>query len=617
MKGFLTLITVLIVCSTAWSQNEDAAGSILINPVSMVAYANLTTSQCGTTTYNLGASTSSQIPAGISGVMGNDVWFHFVAVSEVAKIKVCNPSGFNVALELWNSTATGTPIAAANANNAGAKEVICANSLVMGNTYKVRVGRSDSNGSGTFSIIYEHLAVEIRSGFFPDPPGAATCYDFATNFQRTPISYSVGSTRWKFVDGAGTVYGPYTGTSLFNFGQAPELCETIGSVTAFVEVQANDADCGTIWWGYSVGRNMIVCTPCPTITSPVNNSTYCGIYSTAFTASYVGANFQYQFRFITDNGQTEFITPWSAANGNNFLTSTLPFSNYFRYGKTYSVYVRAKRCATNPAWCGPYTFYTCSFPYANFTNTNAGGMPNYCVWRNKPGPQIETGSIPGMDQYRFRLMPVNPCASNPFLPTGASITTGWGNNNFFYPASYPIPLGQVYILQAQCRVVPSTFTNPYGQLTTIPGQQSDWGWPCFVGFRNSSSPSEGSTITCCSFPTPSSMMLPEEYLGEHRWTEFYELEEEPQPVFDSGKLSIIGYYGNEISIKTSESLLIGDGIIEIYELNGRLIHSMRIAAIHENEVATIATREELANGIYLITLTTPQGRVTEKLLIAR
>ena len=113
------------------------------------------------------------------------------------------------------------------------------------------------------------------------------------------------------------------------------------------------------------------------------------------------------------------------------------------------------------------------------------------------------------------------------------------------------------------------------------------------------------------------MMLPEEYLGEHRWTEFYELEEEPQPVFDSGKLSIIGYYGNEISIKTSESLLIGDGIIEIYELNGRLIHSMRIAAIHENEVATIATHEELANGIYLITLTTPQGRVTEKLLIAR
>jgi len=113
------------------------------------------------------------------------------------------------------------------------------------------------------------------------------------------------------------------------------------------------------------------------------------------------------------------------------------------------------------------------------------------------------------------------------------------------------------------------------------------------------------------------MMLPEEFLGEHRWTEFYELEDDPQPVFESGKLSIIGYSGNEIKINTSESLLIGDGVLEIYELSGRLMQSIRIAAIHENEVATIATQEELANGIYLITLTTPQGRVTEKLLIAR
>lgn len=621
MKALCLLSAFLLGVLCALGQNEDASGSILLNPVSMVNYANLTTSQCGTTTYNLGVSTSSQMPAAISGIMGNDVWFHFVAVAEVAKIKVCNPSAFDVALELWNSGATGTPISASNTNGSGQKEVICASSLVVGNTYKVRVGRANSNGAGTFNIIYEHLAVEIRANFFPDPPGSATCYDFSTNFQRTPITYSVGSTRWKFVDGSGNVYGPYTGTYLFNFGQAPEICETLSSVTAYVEVQASDADCGNIWWGYSVARPMNICAQiCPTLSASggtVNcGGTICDIFNNSVAASNVGTGFQYQFRFVTDNGQTEFITSWSASP--IFTTSTNPYVNYFRYGKVYQVYVRVKRCNSNPTWCGPCIFNSCGFPYANITSVNAtSGLSNYCLWRNKQGPNMETSAIPGMDQYRFRLMPVDACAANPFIPTGGAITTGWGSNYFFYPAAHPITLNQVYILQAQCRVLPATYTNPSGQTATIPGQQSDWGWPCFVGFRSSASPAAGSTISCCSFPTPSSMMLPEEYLGENKWTEFYEWEEEPQPNIASGKITIMNTNGNEVVVNSSESLLIGTAQCEIYSMSGQLIQSRPVPAIHESEIVSITTREELPNGIYLITLSTPEGRVTEKFLIAR
>jgi hypothetical protein len=621
MRVFYLFLVIACVSLNAIAQNEDAAGSILLNPVSMVGYANLTTSQCGTTTYNLGASTSPQMPAAISGIMGNDVWFHFVAVAEVAKIKVCNPSGFDVALELWNAGATGTAISAANQNGVGMKEVICASSLVVGNTYKVRVGRGNSNGAGTFNVIYEHLAVEIRSGFFPDPPGTATCYDFATNFQRTPISYSVGSTRWKFVDGSGNVYGPYTGTYLFNFGQAPEICETVSSLTAYVEVQANDVDCGTIWWGYSQARTMNICSLiCPNISAAGGTvtcgGTICDIFNNSVAASYVGAGFQYQFRFITDNGQTEFITSWSTSP--IFSTSTNPYVNYFRYGKTYQVYVRAKRCNSNPSWCGPCVLNSCSLPYANITPVNAtSGLSNYCLWRNKTGPQMETTAIAGMDQYRFRLMPVDPCAANPFIPTGGAITTGWGSNYFFYPAAYSMALNQVYILQAQCRVNPATYTNPSGQTTTIPGQQSDWGWPCFVGFRSSASPAAGSTINCCSFPTPASNMLPEEYLGEHRWTEFYEIEDEIPVSISAGKITIMSYQGNDLELNTSESMLIGNATCEIYSVSGMLIHSEQLAAIHESDYATITIREELPSGVYLITVTTTAGRVTEKFLVAR
>jgi len=622
MKAILLLVGFTFCALLSIAQNEDATGSLLLASTSMISYDNtaFAQSQCGTTTYNLGASTSPQTPAGGAGSMNNDVWFHFVAVAEVAKIKVC-PNAFNATIELWNANATGTALSSSNINGAGLKEVICASGLVVGNTYKVRVGRSDGPGAGTFSLLYENMAVAIRNNYYPGPLGAS-CYNFTAFFKRSNITFSqgLGQTRWKFVDAQGNIYGPYiTDGNQSNFSTFTGICEDIGTVDAYVEVQANDPDCGNIWWGYSVGRTLNVCgIGCPVINTgnATCGSTYCNIFSTLFECSFVGQGLQYQYRFVTDNGQTEFITPWSTAS--SFSTSALPYTNYFRYGKVYQVYVRAKRCVNNPAWCGPCSFSTCSFPYANITNTNeTSGLPNYCKWRAKNNVIMATVGITGMDQYRFRLMPVDPCAANPFLPTGGALTTGWGSASALSPSSIPIPLGQVYILQAQCRVLPTTFTNSNGQSITIPGQQSDWGWPCFVGFASSSSPLIGTTINCCSFPTPASGMLPEEFLGENRWTEFYEWDQEEEATMPAGAISIANFQGKELTIQTSESLLSGSALCEIYNINGQLIHSSNIAAIHENEVVSIATQEELPGGIYLLTISTPQGRVSMKFLQAR
>ena len=616
MKALYIFSAIVLSALITRAQNEEASGSLALTATSMVSYTNLTTSQCGTNTYNLGVSASPQTTG--SGAMNNDVWFHFVAVAEVAKIKVCNPSSFNANLEVWNATATGTPLASSNTNGVGLKEVVCISSLVMGNTYKVRVGRSDGPGAGTFNILYEHLAVSIRSNFFPDPPGAATCYNLTTNFKRTTILYPTGNTRWKFMDGSGNVYGPYTTAGdINNFNISSGVCENLDSVIAYVEIQATDADCGNIWWGYSIGRKLNLCgSLCPTVSieNQPCGGTFCNIFASYVETSFVGDNLQFQFKFVTDNGQTEFITPWSSSSV--FVTNTPPYVDYFRYGKVYQIYVRAKRCNNNPQWCGPCTFNTCGMPYANILATNSAGLSNYCLWRNKTGPLIEAASPTGMDQYRFRLMPVDPCAANPFVPTGGALTTGWSYNYYFSPASYPIPLGQVYIIQAQSRVLPANYTNANGQLVTIPGQQSDWSWPCFVGFRNTSSPPEGSSISCCSFPTPPSAgMLPDEYWGENRWTEFYEWEDEPEPVFETGKITLMGFQGNDININTSESWLYGSTLCEIYNMNGQLIQSSQIAAIHENDYVTINTQEELPGGIYLVTLSSPQGRVTGKILI--
>jgi hypothetical protein len=112
-------------------------------------------------------------------------------------------------------------------------------------------------------------------------------------------------------------------------------------------------------------------------------------------------------------------------------------------------------------------------------------------------------------------------------------------------------------------------------------------------------------------------MLPEELLGENRWTEFYEWDEEEETAIPMGVISIANFQGKELTIQTSESLLFGSALCEIYNINGQLVHSNSIAAIHENEIVTIATQEELPGGIYLLTISTPQGRVSMKFLQAR
>jgi hypothetical protein len=112
-------------------------------------------------------------------------------------------------------------------------------------------------------------------------------------------------------------------------------------------------------------------------------------------------------------------------------------------------------------------------------------------------------------------------------------------------------------------------------------------------------------------------MLPEDFLGENKWTEFYTIDDETPPVLESGNVTILSVSGNDITLNSSESLLRGNAVCEVYNVNGQLLGSSTLAAIHESSTVVITTREELPNGIYLVTIYTPEGRVTEKFLIAR
>jgi hypothetical protein len=615
MKQILLTVSLLLVVHGIFAQGEDAAGSLLLSPTALAAQANLNPSNCGATTYNLGASTSAQTPAPTSGTMANDVWFHFVAVSEVAKIKVCSPTTFDAAVEVWNSTATGAAIAAGNVAGSGGKEWVCASGLTIGATYKVRVGRVSGTGAGTFSIRYEHLSVEVAAGFYPDPPGAATCYNFITNIARTNTAFPVGGTRWKFVDPFGTVLGPFNLSAIINLSQIPGVCEGV-TYQVSCEIQANDQECGNILWGFSTPRPITVCTDiCPTL-SAAAGTIQCGgvitdVFNTSIGTSNVGNGFQYQFRFVTDNGQTDFCSAWQTSPF--FQTSVLPYTNYFRYNKIYSVYVRVKKCNTDPVWCGPCNFSTTVLPYISITSSLC------CKWRNKnSGGAITAAGVVGMDQYRFRFSPIDPCSANPFLPIGPAVTTNWGASLAISTSGLPLTLGTVYNVQVQCRVLPTSVTNCDGTTNNLSGQQSDWGPPCFIGIRASNSPPVGSTVDCCiqlSALSDEWNMLMEDY----RMTEFdtYDMQADEGELVSAATPELIVLSANDrvVELNLEEAAMYGDGEVAIYSLSGQKLHSERTVAMHTSNYLRVVTQTELPAGIYLISVHSDYGTVTTKYFV--
>lgn len=598
------------VASPLLAQNDDPAGSITLPATAMSAYTSLAASGCGSTIYNLGSTTSSATPAATSGTMANDVWFQFTAVAEVAKIKVCSPTTFDAAIEVWNSGVTGSPLGASNVGGSGAKEYLCVSGLTVGSNYKVRVGRVSGTGAGTFSILYEHLGVEVRNGYFPDPPGTPTCYDFTSSIQRTFLTYSTSSTRWKFIDPSGNVLGPFTSTYVLSMSAVTGLCEGV-SYQVLVEVQATDAECGSQWWGYSTPRTIVFCSDlCPTLS--INNgvvscgTTYCNIFNTDFSCSYLGAGVEYQFRFVTDNGATDFCTAWSTSPV--FSSATIPYSNYFRYNKIYQVYYRARKCNTNPNWCGPCVVSTCGLPYVSVNPASC------CIWRNKGnGGTINATPIAGMDQYRFRFTPVDPCSTTPYLPTGPAISTNWNSSIAVNPTNVAVTTGQVYMVQVQCRVLSTTAISCTGSNISLPSQQSDWGPPCFIGFRVSTSPPVGTALTCCSYGMIALEELNELLRDETEMNqEFIPFEGQAKP---TTSLHVQRMQANHLVVNWDGQYFQQAGSIGITDMMGRELMRQDLPALMEQSQLELSWSESLASGIYLIRITDGIHTLTRKVLV--
>lgn len=595
-KCLLLLLSIFFAVTTNAQISGEDANSPGTN-FTVTQITSLAVTGCGATTYNLGA-----LPA--SGYMANDVWFKFIAPATVVKIKVCNPTTFDAAIEVYNSngsTATTlVPGGTINIAGSGGKEYGCITGLTYNSEYRIRVGRASGSGAGTFNISVEHNAVQISSASTPFPQGG-TCYTPASQVKRTNTAPAVttNNTSWRFVDSGGNTIGPCVGAGNYNLSNCPGFCMGTGTWTGYCQVNSTDAECGAIDWGYSVGLPMVFCdVGCPSIISPACNSTVNGISSANFSCTSLGVGFTYQWRFVTDNGNTDFCSNWGAGTFNPTGSS---IQGCFRFNKLYSVYVRARYCTSEiiTDWCEPAcVVLSAPLPYLSVTSGTC------CRWRNANGGPIQASAILGISQYRFRFVPINPCDPNyPLTPIGPAITTGWGTSSI-NPNGLVTP-GTVYMVQVQGRVNSTACPSCSGTAQTLSTQQIDWGFPCIIGFRSASSPPVGTSIGCyCSpnFVAPSVDPATE-------------IEVDFTNDKTIGVMTVVSTGRKMIAVNISESGLTGNGVLKVYNTSGQLVYEQNIQDAAYSPFIQVDLEQQVQSGIYIVTAQTDSGTMSQKVFI--
>ncbi len=129
--------------------NDNCASAISITP---------TFTDC-----NFQAATSANASQSIPGCSGNaddDVWFSFVANSTSMTITVDPTSGYDAVIELFSGVCGSlTSIQCQDINGQNGDEVLTNTSMIVGNTYYVRVYHYGAgSGTGTFNICVTGLA---------------------------------------------------------------------------------------------------------------------------------------------------------------------------------------------------------------------------------------------------------------------------------------------------------------------------------------------------------------------------------------------------------------------------------------------------------------------------
>ncbi len=589
---FLSLLFSGITVFSVAQSGENPSNAPSLFPV--IQYDSTQITGCPAPIQSLGTSTSPYSTSGITGTMANDVWFKFLAVATVVKIKVCTPTTFDAGIEVWHSNASATDVTSRkdsiNAFGSGAKEYKCVSGLTTGSTYFVRVGRVSGSGSGTFGLSIEHNKASVNLGV--NPP---SCYALTNSLTRFWLPVGT-STQWAFYQNEGgnlTLLSQVTGGTSISLGSVPGLCYQ-DTLSVFVQVSTNDSECGVVLWGYSTAVTIAMCN-CPPvyIVAPACGSTV--FFNSAFNASFQGTGVEYQWRFTSNGGNTQICTSWSTTYG-VFNPSNVPaIANCLRYGQIYNIQVRARKapCLDATCWSPNCIYFTPPMPLAS---VNLPGIQ--CGQYMSLNDGFITANIPlGADQVRFRFNPVNPCTS---VAVGPSNVTPWGPN-YVNPSLY-MQTGNFYTVQAQYRINLVSNCVVCTGTTSVSTQQVDWSVPCLAGINTNNIPADGSSATAGCFDGGGNQDMSEQ----------------------EGELDYNQRADNLLIVETATGMFIeiqaqdiwGNGDLTVFDLNGRVVFAQQLVDVQSQSTLQIDDMAKLSQGIYIIRMTVGNTVITQKIFMS-
>lgn len=402
----LTLLVALIGAVSLFAQESPGTASSLT--LTNYLAETLAGTGCSPQAGALGSS-GSGVPV-CAGIDNNDVWYTFTATTQAAKFTV-NTSAFNAVVQVLE-VGTLNSIGCVNDNAGNTGEVLRVNTLTIGAQYHLRIHSFDGSG-GAFTVCGQfYPQSEVRATHAPVPPvdGGLPGYKIPDQCARNQYGGQntlIQASRWYFVDvdnGDEFVLNVAGSNSLIVLNSVGALCHG-KTYEVRTEVQTDNYWCGT-----STVRTILTeAVPVASIVPGVIGQTYTA--NDQISSFFVGTGNIFEWRFTTDNGNTQF----TIVNTPNTTILSLSSVECLRYNRIYTIEVRAQYCGVWGPWSEPGFIFTSTVPYVDLRD-------QFCNTVQTVNSYILCDFTPNVDSFAWQFAPVDP--SDPSMtPIGPAIVT--------------------------------------------------------------------------------------------------------------------------------------------------------------------------------------------------
>ncbi len=588
----LYVLLFLFTFFTGWVQAQTAgSNAVAVNNIGMWNNNDpVFQNQCL-------SSVAAQTTNGCAGAMTDVAWMKFtvpttIAASAVytASVKITvDPVGFDAIIEFFTGP-SGAPVYKQCANSAGSgvREILRTDPTIQpvapGTEYYVRVSSTTDVASGCFNIGIQYYAgVYLRSNQSPNPSGDTGLPGYKVNSSNllnrnvynpagAPIN-NVQSTRWRLVDTALPPGSP--GCSFDVAGAISSVILTSFSCVCYgksYQVYAQPR-----YEGHWAGETLMFTINMEAYpsTAIINPAGECGAVSIGSTinSTALASTAQFEYEWCIGGACNTALAP---VGNSQLITSTVPC---IKFGRTYSVRVRASYCGVWGEWSAPKCIVTRTIPYTQILT-----CPSQPV---SSGSVLVADFVTGSNSFSWVFAPVN--INNPLVPIGPAIvaTTTGSTPNAVIIGSVGLSPGKSYRVQVKAR------NTACGSI-----QEGDYGTWCVITMGGSPG------------------MAPE---GVAEGVGVIEKIEKVNYDFVANReLDLFNLVSRDAQSLTFNVLNSGDpgsGTVRLMNISGQVLSTQPVAFEAEEPTVNVSLPSDLPVGVYLVQYESESGLLTERIML--